>query len=162
MIKISDELNKSVQEFLQQDSNAKKIAEIEQQLDKKRIEIFQLEADLSLATKMRPEVILEYRKSILWCLEVDAKSDYYFLKKKEGLVKCIEYKHKIKLTPKQNNSFGATLSFMFKEKAVGRTDLLDVFFYGVPSLFERDKDGLLTVLKSKYVKQLPYLRQITI
>jgi hypothetical protein len=160
-IQVSDEIKKSVQKFLQSDPNAKRIAEIEEQIGNKRSEMVKLQADLFILQNNRLDINLEYRKSIMWCLEIDAHNKLYFLKNKESLVKCSEYKHKIKLTPKQNSSYGATLSIMFKEKLVGRVIHSGVYYYGLPKFFDKNEDGLFTELKDDYVKRLPHLKNVT-
>lgn len=161
-LQISEDVQASVAEYLQSHPDAKKIAELEQKIRHKQNEIIDLEAELSKLQKWRPEINLEYRKSIIWCLTIDAGNPYYFLKSKEGLVKCVEFKHKIKLTAKQNNSFGGILSGMYKDGLVGRIMHLDMYFYGLPELFERGGDGRYSKLKKKCEKDVPLLRQVNV
>lgn len=161
-IQISDNVRISVDEYLQSHPDAKKISELEQQIRDKQIEIIDLEAELSKLQKKRPEINIEYRKSIIWCLTIDVENPFYFLKSKEGLVKCFEFKHKIKLTPKQNNSVGGILSGMFKDALVGRIVHDDMYFYGLPHLFEKDTDGKLSLLKKQYQKNIRLLRQVNV
>lgn len=159
---VSEKIKESVEEYLLLHPDAKQIADIEQQIDTKKNEIIELEATLSILQKKRPEINLEYRKSVIWCLSIDSDNPYYFLKSKEGLVRCVEYKHKIKITPKQNNTFGGILSGMFREGLLGRITHFDVFFYGLPDMFEKDKEGNLTILKKKYEEKRPNLRHVNV
>lgn len=161
-LQVSDKVKQSVNQYLQTHPEAKLIADIEDQIYYKKMEIIDLEARLTVLQRKRPEINLEYRKSIIWCLEIDVDSPRYFLKSKEGLVRCVEYKHKIKITAKQNNTFGGILSGMFKDGLVGRITHFDMYFYGLPQLFEKNDEGHYTLLKKKYEKNLPALRQVNI
>jgi hypothetical protein len=159
---ISTELKQAVDKYLENDPNAKTIAEAEQKVIDMRNALIDQESELEALKKKRPEVTIKYRDSINWCLEIDADNPFYFLKSKEGLVKCVEYKNKTKLTPSQNNSFGGILSTMFKEGLIGRIMYTDVYFYGLKSMFEKDEKGFLTKLKKKYEKNVPDLKQVNV
>lgn len=159
-LQVSDKVRESVEQYLQLHPEAREIADLEKQIHEKKMELIDLEGQLGILQKKRPEISIEYRKSIIWCLSVDAENPYYFLKSKEGLVKCVEYKHKIKLSAKQNNSFGGILSGMFKDGLIGRISHFDMYFYGLPDLFDNDDDGLLTILKNKYAKNISKLRHV--
>lgn len=159
---VTPQLKESVNEYLQHDTAAKEIAEIEETISLKKDEIIDLESQLLALQKRRPEISIEYRKSIMWCLEVDAGSRHYFLKSKEGLVKCVQFKHKAKLTAKQNNAFGSVLSILFKDGKIGRIEHFGMYFYGLPEMFEKDNDGLFTILNKKYSAYLPDLKQVSV
>jgi hypothetical protein len=159
-LNVSNKVKESVDQYLQSHPEVRRIAEIEEQIHNKKMELIDLEVELTSLQKKRPEIQIEYRRSIMWCLEIDADNPHYFLKSKEGLVKCVEYKHKIKLTAKQNNSFGGILSGMFKDRLIGRITHFNMFFYGLTSLFEKDDEGNFTILKKKYEKNLPVLKQV--
>ncbi|WP_028787528.1 hypothetical protein [Terrimonas ferruginea] len=163
-ISISPEMQKQVSDHLKNDPVAKEIADKELLLHQKKNELIELEGELSILKKKRPEIDLRYRESINWCLTIDSENPYYFLKSKEGLVRCVEYKHKYKLTQGQNSAFGAVLSTLFKENKVGRItpEHMDVFFYGLPEMFDEDKNGQLTILKKKYQKNVHKLRHVNV
>ena len=159
-ILVSDEIKQSVDAFLQAHPDAKQIAEVEKQILERKMEVIDLEASLTVLQRKRPEINIPYRSSILWCLDVDKNNPHYFLKSKEGLVKCVEYKYRIKLNAKQNNSFGGTLTIMFQNNLVGRIKYLDMYFYGLIDFFNKDKNGHFTILKKNHEKSLPLLRQV--
>jgi hypothetical protein len=156
------ELKIYVDEYLQSDPEAKLIADISEEVKAKSDELIELKAKLQVLEQKRPEISIPYRESIMWCLNVDSTNPYYFLKSKEGLVKCVQYKHKAKLTHKQNNAFGSVLSMLFKEGKIGRITHFDMFFYGLPNMFEKDEFGLLTILKEEYKIHVHQLKQVNI
>lgn len=156
------EIKKSVEPYLKNDPVARTIANMEEKIAEKKDELIDLEIQLDAIQKRRPEVAIEYRKSIMWCLEIDSKSPYYFLKSKEGLVRCIEYKHKIKVTPQQNSAIGAVLSTLFKDGLIGRISHSGMFFYGLPTMFYEDKAGQLTILRNDYAGYVEDLRQVPV
>lgn len=156
------ELKASTEQYLQSDPAAKQIAEIEESIKNKKNEVYDLESELITIKKKRPEVRIEYRKSIMWCLEIDWKHPFYFLKNKESLVNCVQYKYKIKLSSPQNNAFGSVLSSLFKESKIGRVKHLGVYYYGLTCMFEKDEKGYFTILKDEYEAGIDNLHQVNL
>lgn len=162
-IKVSPGVKQSVNEILQTDPQLQEISNIEEAIHERQMEIIDLEAELDKLQKKRPTVNLEYRESVRWCLNADADNPSYFLKNKESLVRCIEYRHRIDVTPQQNNTIGSVLSSMYKAGLIGRTERSNSegFFYGIIKFFEKDSDGQYSILKKKYEKDLLKVQIIT-
>lgn len=156
------ELINHVERYLNDDPQAKEIATLQTSIKQKRREVIEMESTLTVLEKTRPKISIPYRDSIMWCLQVDSTNPYYFLKSKQGLVKCVEYKHKAKLTTGQKNALGSVLSMMYNERKIGRISHFDMYFYGLPEMFEKDGENPLTELKEDYKQYVNQLRQVNV
>lgn len=153
-ISVSEAIKHATQIVLEKDAAAKQIATIENEIENKRKEITQLEADLYVLRKNRPAVNIKWRDSIMWCLTVDSDDPSYFLKTTAGVYTCVAYKHKVEVDADMKSKVGSTLSLMFRQNLIGRYQHTNGdHYYGLSEYFESD----LITLKKKYGKNVDKL-----
>lgn len=159
-IGISQEIIEAKEEELQNDSMVHDILELEEKIDAEEKKVVLLKAELSYLKNKRAESItIKWRESIMWCLSVDVKNPFYFIKSSVGVHKCIAYKHSIEITADIKNKIATTLSMMFKEqKHIGRIEHNGTFYYGLKELFEDD----YVTLKKEYRKKMKELKEVSI
>jgi hypothetical protein len=151
----SPEVKKAADQALQNDPNALRIAELTQEIEITENKVIDLKGELYKLKEKRPEVIIKYRESIRWCLDVDARNSKFFLKTAQGVYNCIAFKHKIDIDSKTKSKISTTLSMMHKEGLIGRLyhEGKNAHYYGLASFFEKD----LVTLKKKYEKDFEEL-----
>jgi len=135
---ISPEIIAATNEELKRDPVAKEISELNDEITKKQAEIINLEAKLYIV-KSNHKVSIRWRESVIWCLTIDSLNYRYFVKNVAGVYKCIAFKHKVDITAEIKTKINATLSSLFKDNIIGRTEYKGAYFYGLKKFF---KDGL--------------------
>jgi hypothetical protein len=119
-------------------------------------ELSQHESELNYLKKKNAEtIVIRWKESIKWCLEVDADNPYYFIKKPLFVSKCIAKKHGVEITTDIKNKISTTLSIMFNQGLIGRIQYNGASYYGLPKFFKKN----LTELKEEYKDKLEMLRQ---
>lgn len=153
---LSNEIVAAGKEAAATDQYIKRIDEITNQINEKKVQQVELENELKLLQVTRPEILIKWRDSILWCLEVDSKNDGYFIKNADSVCKCIAYKHRIEITPGIRNKIASTLSTMFTQKIIGRyfIDSKNANYYGLKEFF---KGRELNLLKDEYMGKIKKL-----
>lgn len=150
---ISPQLIEATKKILLADPFAKKIDDINEQINDSQLSISKLETELAIVKSKRPPIVIKWRRSIEWCLEVDSQNKKYFLKNSPGVCNCIAFKHKVDLTPDIKNKIATTLSMMFRDQLIGRLLIDGTYYYGLPTFFEKD----LKTLKKEYLKDVKQL-----
>lgn len=92
-------------------------------------------------------ISIPWKDSIKDCLYTEKGApDYpnYFLKTPAFISNCVAWTYGVELTRDIKNKIASTLSFMFKEGAVGRIQHNGKTYYGLPQFF---KDDLVTIKK---------------
>lgn len=151
----STEVLKAADEALKNDPVALRIVELTQEITEAENKVIDLKGELFKIKEKRPEVVIKYRESIRWCLDVDARNSKFFLKTAQGVYKCIEFLYKTELDSKTKSKVSTTLSMMHKEGLIGRLyhEVKNAHYYGLESFFEKD----LVTLKKKYEKDFEQL-----
>jgi hypothetical protein len=140
------------------DENIKQIRQLEQQIEEVKKKERHLSADLaSLKEERQKNIKIPLRPSAMWCIEIDADNPKFFLKSVEGVSKCIGYKHSIEIDTPMRNKIATTLSWLFNNKLLGRFSINGISYYGLIEFFIKDKNGLYTELKQKYLRDLEVL-----
>lgn len=94
-VDVSDEVKSEADAELLKDEFASRIDSIDKQIAGLEVELDTLKFERDMVVKQRPPVVIKWRDSIKWCLQVDSQNPRYFLKSTPGVYKCIAYKHKV-------------------------------------------------------------------
>lgn len=129
-----------------ENSLVNQIKETEAKIQTAELDLARLKGELDfLRQKHADSVVIKWRDEIRKCLRgADEKP---FFTSYEVIVNSIETKYHLVASRKIKNSIITTLSLMFKEGAIGRTEINDIYYYGFKELFTT-KD--LTVIKGEY------------
>lgn len=126
------------------------------QKEKIESDIAKCQTDLLLLKKKNAEtIVIRWKESVKWCLETDATNPYYFIKTPLFVAMCIAKKHGVEITRDIKNKISTTLSIMFNQKEIGRTQHNGASYYGLPEFFKKD----LMELKDEYQDKIDLLRQ---
>jgi hypothetical protein len=150
---VSDEVRIETKAELLKDDYASRIDSFDTKIATLEAEIDNLKYERDRVKKQRPLVVIKWRDSVKWCLEVDAENFRYFLKSTPGVYLCIGFKHKVEITSDIKNKIAVTLASLFKEKVIGRYDYKGTYLYGLTKFFNDD----LTDLKEEYKSRLDRL-----
>src|SRR5688500_18478117 len=96
----SPEVQRAADKALQNDPNALRIEQLVQEITDAENKVIDLKGELFKLKEKRPEIIIKYRESVRWCLDVDSKNSKFFLKTAQGVYNCIAFKYKIDLDSK--------------------------------------------------------------
>jgi hypothetical protein len=143
---ISDAIRSASQAELSKDKYANRISSLDFQINALEGQLQFLKIERDQLIKERPPVIIKWRESIRWCLEIDSENYRYFLKSTSGVYQCIAFKHKVDITGDIKNKISVTLAALFKEKTIGRISYEGIYLYGLTKFFTDD----LSDLKDEY------------
>lgn len=136
------------------DPDAIAIKEQEESIEISEKNIAMQKADLQYRKEKRAkQIVIKWRESILWCLDVDDNPEF-FLKTALALSECVAYKNAIDVNADIKLKIGTTLSIMHRIGKIGRISFRNSSYYGLAKYFNED----LQTLKPEYEKNLKKLR----
>ena|ERR1700761_2070261 len=152
-ITLSEDLELVIDQSQTQDKFAEHIDMLKRRIREHEVSLRELNYELQAVIKARPAVIIKWRESVKWCLDIDSENHRYFLKSTPGVYTCIAYKYKVDPDRNIKNKIAITLASLYKEGIIGRIEYNGVYLYGLTKFFNDD----LTDLKEEYKDRLETL-----
>jgi hypothetical protein len=129
-----------------ENSIVNQIKETESKVTEAELDLARLKGELEfLRQKHADSVVIKWRDEIRKCMR--GVEDQSIFTSYEVILDSIETRNHIVASRKVKNSIITTLSLMFRDGIIGRTEFDNIYYYGMKELFTDDD---LTIVKEKY------------